>query len=164
MHYQEDFCLMYRVPRGMLIRAVCFKFSKDKFDLIFGEEKQVLSASNSQYGRALYYCVHVVIYASKRWRQVGSMYISQSLASIFCPTLSSSHVRTTQIHKEIFYSNFITILLYFKSQKLSRFCHIGHCLNCLCLYATFRHRKRISDKNIHQKINISLPASIMTGD
>ena len=30
--------------------------------------------------------------------------------------------------------------------------------------ATFRHRESMSDKAIHQKINISLPASIMTGD
>ena len=29
--------------------------------------------------------------------------------------------------QETFYSNFITILLTYKSLKLSRFCHIGHC-------------------------------------
>ena len=35
---------------------------------------------------------------------------------------------------------------------------------CLCLYATFRHRKGMSRKNIYQKINIFLSASIMTWD
>ena len=35
---------------------------------------------------------------------------------------------------------------------------------CPSVDATFRHRESISDKTIHQKINISLPASIMTGD
>ena len=81
------------------------------------------------------------------------MYISQSLAGKFCRTLSSSQDRTTQLH-----------FCLLKSSRLSRFCHIGHCENCLCFDATIRHRKSMSDKNIHQKINISLPASIMTGD
>ena len=63
-----------------------------------------------------------------------------------------------------FYGNFLNILLSVKSLRFSRFCHIGHCENCLCFDATIRHRKSMSDKNIHQKRNISLPASIMTVD
>ena len=45
---------------------------------------------------------------------MNTMYISSSLASKFCWTLSWSQDGTTQIHKEIFYSNFITMLLFFK--------------------------------------------------
>ena len=72
---RKIFVLCTGSPRGMLIRATCFKFSKDKFDVIFGEEKQVLSASNSQYGRALYYCVHN--YASRQ--TAGSQQSVQTL-------------------------------------------------------------------------------------
>ena len=35
---------------------------------------------------------------------------------------------------------------------------------CLCFDATFRHGKSMSDKSINQNLNISLPASVMTGD
>ena len=33
----------------------------------------------------------------------------------------------------------------------SRFCHIGHCWNCLCFDASFRHRKSMLDINIYER-------------
>ena len=53
-----------RCPRGLMICAAHLKFSKDIFDVIFGEEKQVLSASSSLCGRALHHRVHN--YASRQ--------------------------------------------------------------------------------------------------
>ena len=45
----------------------------------------------------------LVIYAGKRWRQVGTPCILHSqLTSKFCRTLGLFQDRTTQMHKEIF--------------------------------------------------------------
>ena len=95
----------------------------------------------------------VVIYASKRWRLVGTQCIFHSRSLV---NFSGFWVRLKieqQNYTRNFYSNFLNILLSVKSSRLSRFCHIGHCENCLCFDATIRNRKSMSDKNIHQKIN-----------
>ena len=68
-------------PPWVVIRAAHLKFSKDKFCVILGEEKQVLSASSSLCGRALYHRAHN--YASRQ--TAGSEQSVQTLVYKFPP-------------------------------------------------------------------------------
>ena len=82
-----------------------------------------------------------------------TMYISQ-LASILLNFGFVSRQNNTNTQGN-FYNNFITILLSFKRQKLSRFCHIDHCENYLYLDAAFRHKKSMSEKIFTKKYSFA---------
>ena len=49
---------MWRVPQGCWYLQLTRNLARTNFDVIFGQEKQVLSASSSWCGRALYHRVH----------------------------------------------------------------------------------------------------------